>query len=81
MIPRMFPQATGTSSLDFAVAESRAWQRLRLRFQEARDLWTDCELAHLRFMRWLAQSGRLASGGYRPWEGESTTPSKCDVTP
>ncbi len=39
--------------------EWHSLRRLRDRCQENRDLWTERELAHLRFVRWLAQTGRL----------------------
>ena len=35
--------------------------RLRARYSVCRDLFDDKELAHLRFIRWLYQTGRLAS--------------------
>jgi hypothetical protein len=38
-----------------------AWQALRNRYQEDRDLFTDRELAYLRFLRWLVRTGRLAA--------------------
>jgi hypothetical protein len=47
-----------------SAAESHAWQQLRQRYyEEDRDLWTERELAHLRFLRWLAQTGRLVEDG------------------
>jgi hypothetical protein len=33
---------------------------LRARYGESRDLFSPREMAHLRFLRWLIQSGRLA---------------------
>ena len=32
---------------------------LRARYGESRDLFSPREMAHLRFLRWLIQSGRL----------------------
>jgi hypothetical protein len=40
-----------------------ALQRLRSRYQQDTDLWTERELTRLRFMRWLAQTGRLFEDG------------------
>ncbi len=37
--------------------------QLRARYQESADLWTECELAHLRFVRWLVETGRLVEDG------------------
>jgi hypothetical protein len=39
---------------------TRTWQALRNRYQEDQDLFTARELAHLRFLRWLVRTGRLA---------------------
>jgi hypothetical protein len=63
MISRILRQTTTTKGPDNTVEEWRAWQWLRLRFNEDHDLWTGRELAHLRFLRWLAQTGRLADDG------------------
>ena len=35
-------------------------QALRARYRESRDLFSPCEMAHLRFLRWLVQMGRLS---------------------
>lgn len=52
------PGCTGTAT------EWHAWERLRLRYQdEDHDLWTQTELAHLQFLRWLTQNGRLFEDG------------------
>ena len=40
--------------------EWQSLRRLRDRYQESRDVWTERELARLRFMRWLVQTGRLS---------------------
>lgn len=57
----MFPTATpeGWSTL----------QRLRTQYQQNLDLWTERELAHLHFMRWLVETGRLAGDGDSPEDG------------
>lgn len=34
---------------------------LRRRYRLGQDLWSDHELAHLRFLRWLHETGRLGS--------------------
>jgi hypothetical protein len=52
------PSATG-SSPSFSDDEMAVFERLRARYQEAQDTWSEHELAHLRFLRWLHQSGRL----------------------
>jgi hypothetical protein len=66
MNPSMRPYAASSSIPGDTVDEWRAWLWLRRRYQEDLDLWTARELAHLRFLRWLAQNGRLAEDGYRP---------------
>ena len=53
--PRDTPDST------FSGAE---WSRLaavRQRFAQRLDLFSEYELAHLRFLRWLVQSGRLTA--------------------
>ncbi len=45
----------------FAVGERRALRLLRARYHRDHDLFTPAEMARLRFTRWLARSGRLAS--------------------
>ena len=47
----------------FTPVEWSALQRLHARYQLSADLLTERELAHLRFLRWLAQTGRLAEDG------------------
>jgi hypothetical protein len=37
--------------------------RLRARYQQTADLWSERELAHLQFLRWLAENGRLVEDG------------------
>jgi hypothetical protein len=48
--------ASGT----FSAPEWRALAALHARFQEGHDLFSERELAHLRFLRWLREEGRLA---------------------
>jgi hypothetical protein len=43
----------------FTDTEQGALRRLRLRYQESRDLFNDRELARLRFVRWLHATGQL----------------------
>ncbi|HEX6817474.1 MAG TPA: hypothetical protein VF120_03805 [Ktedonobacterales bacterium] len=64
----MFPAATleGWSTL----------QRLRTQYQQNLDLWTERELAHLLFMRWLVETGRLADDGGSP---ENGTPGRQEA--
>ena len=44
----------------FTRAQARLLRTLRSRYQQDHDLFTAQELAHLRFIRWLYLSGRLA---------------------
>jgi hypothetical protein len=46
---------------DLTATLPRAWQALRIRYREHRDHFTSRELAHLRFLRWLVRTGRLAA--------------------
>ena len=39
--------------------EQRALRALRARYQQHQDLFSQRELAHLQFLRWLFQTGRL----------------------
>jgi hypothetical protein len=41
--------------------QTLVWLALRSRYRQDRDLFTSCELAHLRFLRWLVRTGRLDS--------------------
>ena len=43
----------------FGAREWRTLCALRMRYRQDRDLFNDRELAHLRFLRWLSQTGRL----------------------
>jgi hypothetical protein len=45
----------------FTTQERRALRLLRARYRQDHDLCTQRERAHLRFMRWLCQTGRLES--------------------
>lgn len=45
----------------FSGDEMAAFERLRTRYQEAQDTWSEHELGHLRFLKWLRQSGQLDS--------------------
>jgi hypothetical protein len=45
----------------FTPAECAALRQLRARDRAGRDLFTAPELARLRFLRWLYQTGRLTS--------------------
>jgi hypothetical protein len=63
MVQRMSPHTECPSRPAYTADEWRALQSLRLRYQEGRDLWSERELAHLRFVRWLAQNGRQAEDG------------------
>ena len=42
-----------------AAEEGRALRRLRARYRDDRDLFNSWERAHLCFLRWLVQTGRL----------------------
>jgi hypothetical protein len=44
----------------FTPAERRALRALRTCYHEDHDLFTASERARLRFLRWLAHTGRLA---------------------
>ena len=56
--------ATATTTTDvtppFTGVEQRALRALRACYQQDRDLFGSRELAHLRFLRWLYQTGRVA---------------------
>ena len=43
----------------FTPAQWQVLHTLRARYQQDRDLLSECERAHLRFLRWLYQTGRL----------------------
>jgi hypothetical protein len=45
----------------FTTQERRGLRLLRARYRQDHDLFTQRERAHLRFVHWLYQTGRLAS--------------------
>ena len=47
------------STLVFTAAQQRALHLLQRRYQEDRDFFTRREVARLRFLRWLVQTGHL----------------------
>jgi hypothetical protein len=47
------------ATLPFTCQQWLTLLQLRHRYQQSQDLWNDRELAHLRFLRWLCQTGRL----------------------
>jgi hypothetical protein len=51
--------ATGSRSEQFAPEEWHQLCRLRIRYRQDRDFFTDREREQLRFLRWLYQTGRL----------------------
>ena len=56
----MTPSAANISwAGTFTPAERRVLFALRARYLANPDVWTDRELAHLRFLRWLYQTGRF----------------------
>jgi hypothetical protein len=71
MFARTPPQEAGADHPEYTVEERRAWQWLRLRLQDGHDRWTERELAHLRFARWLAVTGRLVEDGGRAPTGDN----------
>lgn len=51
---------TGVSDL-FSQGQWKAFLALRRGYQEYQDFFSVRELAHLRFVRWLSQTGRVAA--------------------
>ncbi len=51
----------GEPTLGFSVKERCALLLLRRRYQQSHDVFSDAEVARLRFLRWLHQSGAFAS--------------------
>ena len=51
------------ASESFSLIEWIALQRLRARYQRNPEVWSERELAHLHFLRWLIRTGRLPSDG------------------
>jgi hypothetical protein len=56
---------------DFTRDEWQMAQRLHLRYQQDHDLLTAHEVTRLRFLRWLAVTGRLVEDGGPAATGES----------
>lgn len=52
-----------TNTARFTEAEWRIFQQSRLRYQREHDFWTTRELAHLRVLSWLVETGRLDLAG------------------
>jgi hypothetical protein len=60
----METQMTTTDSVatvHFTAVERRALQNLRTRYDKNADFFSHRELAHLSFLRWLVQTGRLTA--------------------
>jgi hypothetical protein len=53
-------QPTTLTEIPFSDREVRALEALRIRFQQDHDLFSAQERAHLRFLRWLVRTGRIA---------------------
>jgi hypothetical protein len=45
--------------LIYTAEERRALRRLRRRYHDQQEGWSESELAHLCFLRWLHRTGRL----------------------
>jgi hypothetical protein len=71
MFPHTLRQAADADNPEYTVEEWRAWQWLRIRLKEDSNDWSDRELAHLSFLRWLAVSGRLVEDGGPASAGDS----------
>ena len=56
----MTPSTPPAASV-FTRAEQATLRELRARYCACRDLFNERELARLRFIRWLYQTGRLAA--------------------
>lgn len=56
--PSATPEPSALATL--TCQEWVALLNLRRRYRLGQDLWSDHELAHLRFLRWLHDTGRLA---------------------
>jgi hypothetical protein len=52
---------TSSQPAPFTQLEWWALRGLRARYHEHADLFSDRELAHLHFLRWLFQTGRLSA--------------------
>jgi hypothetical protein len=53
-------QTTTVTQPEFTATELHALQQLRTRYMQVHDFLSVHELARLRFLRWLVQTGRLA---------------------
>jgi hypothetical protein len=53
--------ASAASEACFTDQELARLSALRRRFQQDQDLFSERELARLRFLRWMCETGRLAS--------------------
>ena len=69
------PMKRRDASPDFTRDEWQMVQRLRLRYQQDRDLLTAREVTRLRFLRWLAVTGRLVEDG-----GPAPTPASVEAS-
>lgn len=77
MFPHTLRQTAGADNPEYTVEEWRAWQWLRIRLKEDSNRWSDRELAHLSFLRWLAVFGRLVEdGGPAPTGDGVETPNQ-----
>jgi hypothetical protein len=54
------PPRSPAAPTTFTPAQWHALRALRTRYHLDRDLWSERERAHLHFLRWIYQSGRLA---------------------
>ncbi|HEV7129165.1 MAG TPA: hypothetical protein VGN32_17165 [Ktedonobacterales bacterium] len=52
--------SAATDDVSFSVEEMGCLEALRERYAQRRDLFSEAELARLRFLRWLVDTGRLA---------------------
>jgi hypothetical protein len=71
----MKPLKRRDAYLDFTWDEWQMVQRLHLRYQQDHDLLAARELARLRFLRWLAVTGRLVEDG-----GPAPTPEGVEAS-
>jgi hypothetical protein len=55
------PALAPATAYNFTVPEWAALFALRMRYQQYHEILSARELAHLRFIRWLYRSGRLAA--------------------
>jgi hypothetical protein len=63
MLPTPYSESTFVSAAApvFTRAERATLRQLRARYRAGRDLFDAQEVARLRFIRWLYETGRLAS--------------------